>query len=135
MLHSISVRYKLSISLLLPSTEFFLSMAYILVVNKHNFYIWFDQSSVTGEHTCMLLKPLNNDEFEVSESDELGFFAPFYKGFVDSLQELDFCVSSKYTVLGLMLWPLLFFCSDFRIRFSKLLSDKFKKMDYKLAMR
>ena len=34
-----------------------------------------------------------------------------------------------------MLWPLLLFCSDFRIRFSKLLSDKFKKMDYKLAMR
>ncbi|KAL0697566.1 hypothetical protein Bca4012_053688 [Brassica carinata] len=62
----------------------------------------FHQSSVTGEHTCMLLKPLNNDEFEVSESDELGFFAPFYK--------------------------------DFRIRFSKLLSDKFKKMNYKLAM-
>ncbi|KAJ0235866.1 RNA cytidine acetyltransferase 1 [Hirschfeldia incana] len=72
---------------------------------KHKFapfYISQIQSSVTGEHTCMLLKPLNNDEFEVSESDELGFFAPFYK--------------------------------DFRIRFSKLLSDKFKKMDYKLAM-
>lgn len=34
-----------------------------------------------------------------------------------------------------MLWPFLLFCSDFRIRFSKLLSDKFKKMDYKLAMR
>ncbi|CAF2259855.1 RNA cytidine acetyltransferase 1 [Brassica rapa] len=72
---------------------------------KHKFapfYISQIQSSVTGEHTCMLLKPLNNEEFEVSESDELGFFAPFYK--------------------------------DFRIRFSKLLSDKFKKMDYKLAM-
>ncbi|KAL0797618.1 hypothetical protein Bca101_052792 [Brassica carinata] len=72
---------------------------------KHKFapfYISQIPSSVTGEHTCMLLKPLNNDEFEVSESDELGFFAPFYK--------------------------------DFRIRFSKLLSDKFKKMDYKLAM-
>jgi len=41
-----------------------------------------DQSAVTGEHTCMLLKPLtlSNDEFEVDESDELGFFAPFYKG-------------------------------------------------------
>lgn len=34
-----------------------------------------------------------------------------------------------------MFWPLLPFCTDFRIRFSKLLSDKFKKMDYKLAMR
>ncbi|XP_010458398.1 PREDICTED: RNA cytidine acetyltransferase 1-like [Camelina sativa] len=74
---------------------------------KHKFapfYISQIPSAVTGEHTCMLLKPLtlSNEEFEVDESDELGFFAPFYK--------------------------------DFRIRFSKLLSDKFKKMDYKLAM-
>ncbi|XP_010548049.1 PREDICTED: RNA cytidine acetyltransferase 1 [Tarenaya hassleriana] len=72
---------------------------------KHKFapfYVSQISSAVTGENTCMLLKPLNNDEFEVSESDELGFFAPFYK--------------------------------DFRIRFSKLLSDKFKKMEYKLAM-
>ncbi|CAF2115947.1 unnamed protein product, partial [Brassica oleracea var. botrytis] len=38
------------------------------------------QSAVTGEHTCMLLKPLNKDEFEVSESNELGFFGPFYTG-------------------------------------------------------
>ncbi|ESQ44276.1 hypothetical protein EUTSA_v10005765mg [Eutrema salsugineum] len=71
---------------------------------KHNFapfYVSQIPSAVTGEHTCMLLKPLKTDELEVSES-ELGFFAPFYK--------------------------------DFRIRFSKLLSDKFKKMDYKLAM-
>ncbi|KAL0714702.1 hypothetical protein Bca4012_021681 [Brassica carinata] len=72
---------------------------------KHNFapfYVSQIPSAVTGEHTCMLLKPLKNDELEVNESEELGFFAPFYK--------------------------------DFRIRFSKLLSDKFKKMDYKLAM-
>jgi len=34
-----------------------------------------------------------------------------------------------------MFWQILLLCSDFRIRFSKLLSDKFKKMDYKLAMR
>ncbi|KAJ4896110.1 UPF0202 protein [Raphanus sativus] len=72
---------------------------------KHNFapfYVSQIPSAVTGEHTCMLLKPLKNDELEVNESEELGFFAPFYK--------------------------------DFRIRFSKLLSDKFKKMEYKLAM-
>ncbi|CAN8254323.1 unnamed protein product [Cochlearia groenlandica] len=72
---------------------------------KHNFapfYVSQIPSTVTGEHTCMLLKPLKNDELEVSESEELGFFAPFYK--------------------------------DFRVRFSKLLSDKFKNMDYKLAM-
>jgi N-acetyltransferase 10 len=50
---------------------------------KHNFapfYVSQIPSAVTGEHTCMLLKPLKNDELEVNESDELGFFTPFYKG-------------------------------------------------------
>ncbi|XP_010504732.1 PREDICTED: RNA cytidine acetyltransferase 2 [Camelina sativa] len=72
---------------------------------KHNFapfYVSQVPSAVTGEHTCMLLRPLKNDELVVNESDELGFFTPFYK--------------------------------DFKTRFSKLLSDKFKKMDYKLVM-
>ncbi|KAF2591746.1 hypothetical protein F2Q70_00041087, partial [Brassica cretica] len=81
------------LSLIAISCSGFLTVAYSLCL---------DQSAVTGEHTSMLLKPLKNDELEVNESEELGFFAPFYK--------------------------------DFRIRFSKLLSDKFKKMDYKLAM-
>lgn len=35
---------------------------------------------MTGEHTCMVLKPLNTDDIEGSESDELGFFRPFYEG-------------------------------------------------------
>lgn len=35
---------------------------------------------MTGEHTCMVLKPLNNDDIESSGSDQLGFFSPFYKG-------------------------------------------------------
>ncbi|RVX21410.1 RNA cytidine acetyltransferase 1 [Vitis vinifera] len=34
------------------------------------FYIGQIQSTVTGEHTCMVLKPLNNDEIEVSGSDQ-----------------------------------------------------------------
>ena len=38
-------------------------------------------------------------------------------------------------MLGFLVTPLLLSSSDFRVRFSKLLSDKFKKMDYKLAMR
>lgn len=39
-----------------------------------------DQNSVTGEHTCMLLKPLDTDDIEVNGSDELGFFGPYYRG-------------------------------------------------------
>lgn len=35
---------------------------------------------MTGEHTCMMLKPLKNDDIEDSGSDPLGFFGPFYQG-------------------------------------------------------
>ncbi|KAG7027109.1 RNA cytidine acetyltransferase 2 [Cucurbita argyrosperma subsp. argyrosperma] len=38
-------------------------------------------STVTGEHTCMVLKPLNNDEIEANGSSQLGFFGPFYQDF------------------------------------------------------
>ncbi|XP_021905351.1 RNA cytidine acetyltransferase 1-like [Carica papaya] len=72
---------------------------------KHKFapfYVSQIPSSVTGEHTCMVLKPLNSDEFEVSGSNDWGFFGPFYQ--------------------------------DFRVKFSRLLCTKFKKMEYKLAM-
>ncbi|OMO55941.1 hypothetical protein CCACVL1_26892 [Corchorus capsularis] len=51
---------------------------------KHKFapfYICQIPNNVTGEHTCMVLKPLNSDDLEVSESDEWGFFTPFYKEF------------------------------------------------------
>ncbi|KAK3000847.1 hypothetical protein RJ639_020772 [Escallonia herrerae] len=39
------------------------------------------KSTVTGEHACMALKPLNNDEIEANELDEWGFFSPFYQDF------------------------------------------------------
>ncbi|CAN0865244.1 RNA cytidine acetyltransferase 1 [Linum grandiflorum] len=51
---------------------------------KHKFapfYIGQIPSAITGEHTCMLIKPLHNDDIEANESDELGFFAPFYQDF------------------------------------------------------
>ncbi|KAK8717275.1 hypothetical protein V6N13_044549 [Hibiscus sabdariffa] len=51
---------------------------------KHRFapfYICQIPNNVTGEHTCMILKPLNNDDFEVNGSDEWGFFSPFYQEF------------------------------------------------------
>ncbi|PKI79321.1 hypothetical protein CRG98_000266, partial [Punica granatum] len=43
------------------------------------FYVGQIPNAVTGEHTCMILKPLNNDDIDVSGSDELGFFSPFYR--------------------------------------------------------
>ncbi|XP_027365798.1 RNA cytidine acetyltransferase 1 isoform X1 [Abrus precatorius] len=51
---------------------------------KHKFapfYIGQIPNSVTGEHTCMILKPLNNDEIEADGSNQLGFFGPFYQDF------------------------------------------------------
>ncbi|KAG1346399.1 putative RNA cytidine acetyltransferase 1 [Cocos nucifera] len=51
---------------------------------KHNFYPFYIghiPSAVTGEHTCMILKSLNNDEIEVGESGQSGFLAPFYRDF------------------------------------------------------
>ncbi|KAG8474929.1 hypothetical protein CXB51_031643 [Gossypium anomalum] len=51
---------------------------------KHKFapfYICQIPNNVTGEHTCMVLKPLNNDDFEVSGCDEWGFFSPFHQEF------------------------------------------------------
>ncbi|KAJ8768500.1 hypothetical protein K2173_022593 [Erythroxylum novogranatense] len=51
---------------------------------KHRFapfYIGQIPSTVTGEHTCMVLKPLNSDDIEASGSDEWGFFGPFYQDF------------------------------------------------------
>nr|GMC64300.1 RNA cytidine acetyltransferase 1-like [Ipomoea batatas] len=40
-----------------------------------------NQNSVTGEHTSMVLKPLNSDDVEVNGSNEWGFFGPFYQDF------------------------------------------------------
>ncbi|KAK6118419.1 hypothetical protein DH2020_047836 [Rehmannia glutinosa] len=54
---------------------------------KHNFVPFYIShvpvkiSSVTGEHTCMLLRPLNNDDIESSGSDQLSFLSPFYQVF------------------------------------------------------
>ncbi|KAJ6916791.1 hypothetical protein NC652_019265 [Populus alba x Populus x berolinensis] len=45
------------------------------------FYIGQIPNTVTGEHSCMVLKPLNSDDTEVSGSDEWGFFGPFYQDF------------------------------------------------------
>lgn len=50
------------------------------------------QSAVTGEHTCMVLKSLNNDEIEVGESGQSGFLAPFYQGEILLCCMLSLCL-------------------------------------------
>ncbi|KAI0493619.1 hypothetical protein KFK09_023740 [Dendrobium nobile] len=51
---------------------------------KHNFtpfYIGQIPNAVTGEHTCMVLRSLKNDEIEVDGSSQCGFLEPFYQDF------------------------------------------------------
>lgn len=51
---------------------------------KHKFvpfYIGQIPSAITGEHTCMMLKPLENDEIEYKGEGPGGFFEPFHQDF------------------------------------------------------
>ncbi|XP_052195629.1 RNA cytidine acetyltransferase 1-like isoform X2 [Diospyros lotus] len=59
------------------------------------FYISQIPNAVTGEHTCMVLKPLNNDDLEFSGSDKWGFFSPFYQDFRRRFVELLSCSFSN----------------------------------------
>ncbi|XP_071734621.1 RNA cytidine acetyltransferase 1-like [Rutidosis leptorrhynchoides] len=52
------------------------------------FYICEIPNSVTGEHTCMMLKPLETDDIEVDGNDEFGFFGPYYRAFRSSFARL-----------------------------------------------
>ncbi|KAI3992686.1 hypothetical protein MKX01_008008 [Papaver californicum] len=45
------------------------------------FHICQTPNAVTSEHTCMVIKPLTNDDIETSGSDEWGFFSPLYPDF------------------------------------------------------
>lgn len=58
---------------------------------KHKFapfYIGQIPNAVTGEHTCMVLKPLHSDDIEVDTSEEWGFFTPFYRDFKQRFRRL-----------------------------------------------
>lgn len=89
-----------------------------------------DQNAVTGEHTCMVLKPLHSDDIEVDKSDQCGFLGPFYRGeLVFYVRRVFFlqCIGIVLTLIGIYL--------DFKQRFSRLLGSSFRSMEYKLAMR
>ncbi|KAL4195527.1 hypothetical protein AMTRI_Chr05g73770 [Amborella trichopoda] len=68
----------------------YISVSFGLTQQLHNFwskhkfvpfYIGQIPSAITGEHTCMVLRPLNNDEVELTGSGKAGFFDPFYQDF------------------------------------------------------
>lgn len=59
------------------------------------------KSTVTGEHTCMVLKPLNNDEIEANESAQWGFFGPFYRGEVFTFRSAISLCYMQYLILRL----------------------------------
>ncbi|EPS58355.1 hypothetical protein M569_16459, partial [Genlisea aurea] len=64
--------------------SFGLTLELLRFWRKHNFapfYISEIPSPVTGEHSCMILKPLSNDDIESTGSDQLGFFSSFYQDF------------------------------------------------------
>lgn len=78
---------------------------------KHNFAPFFISpvpSNVTGEHTCMVLKPLNVDDIESNGSDELGFFSHFYQVFRKRFTKLlsrDFFRRMEYKLAMSVLDP------------------------------
>ncbi|CAN6442177.1 unnamed protein product [Victoria cruziana] len=45
------------------------------------FYISQIPNAVTGEHTCMMLRPLYTDDVELNEANDWGFLDPFYQDF------------------------------------------------------
>lgn len=90
-----------------------------------------NQSAVTGEHTCMVLKPLNNEDIESSDLDQWGFFSPFYQG-GSIILIITLTNPASFSFCRLMFYrpP-----TDFRERFRALLDTSFRSMEYKLAMR
>ncbi|KAG5534138.1 hypothetical protein RHGRI_022320 [Rhododendron griersonianum] len=71
--------------------SFGLTMDLFRFWRKHKFapfYICQIPSTVTGEHTCMVLKPLNNEDVESSGLDQWGFFSPFYQDFRERFRGL-----------------------------------------------
>lgn len=95
--HSTLARFQLSWIIdfmLLDHCEQFLVLIFSLLVS------WI-KSTVTGEHTCMVLKPLNNDEIEASESAQWGFFGPFYQGEVFTFRSAITLCYMRYLIMRL----------------------------------
>jgi N-acetyltransferase 10 len=66
------------------------------------------QSPVTGEHTCMMLKPINNDDIEVAGSSQCGFLEPFYQGnfLFYFLRIISYLIAEMDTIVMQNIWSL-----------------------------
>ncbi|GMP57059.1 hypothetical protein CsSME_00021302 [Camellia sinensis var. sinensis] len=80
----IPLRERLPESLHYIGASFGLTADLFRFWKKHKFspfYICDHPNNVTGEHSCMVLKPLNTDEIEDSGNGPVGFLSPFHQRF------------------------------------------------------
>lgn len=84
----------------------------------------------------MVLKPLNNDDIEVSGTDKWGFLSPYYLGRFIFLSKRIFLTSLCFFSPQISSSKIdnLYSSLAFRQRFSRLLGSSFCAMEYKLAM-
>ncbi|KAJ6737099.1 RNA CYTIDINE ACETYLTRANSFERASE 2 [Salix viminalis] len=91
------------------------------------FYIGQIPNTVTGEYSCMVLRPLNSNNSEANGSDEWGFFGPFYldfkRRFARLLEGDSFC-SMEYKLAMSVLDPKINY-TDMRQEHSSSASDGF----------
>ncbi|KAJ6682510.1 N-ACETYLTRANSFERASE 10 [Salix koriyanagi] len=91
------------------------------------FYIGQIPNTVTGEYSCMVLRPLNSNDSEANGSDEWGFFGPFYLDFkrrFARLLEGDSFRSMEYKLAMSVLDPKINY-TDMRQEHSSSASDGF----------
>ncbi|CAL5425620.1 unnamed protein product [Camellia sinensis] len=80
----IPLRERLPESLHYIGASFGLTADLFRFWKKHKFspfYICDHPNNVTGEHSCMVLKPLNTDEIKDSGNGPVGFLGPFHQRF------------------------------------------------------
>ncbi|KAB5556581.1 hypothetical protein DKX38_007490 [Salix brachista] len=91
------------------------------------FYIGQIPNTVTGEYSCMVLRPLNSNDSEANGSDEWGFFGPFdldFKRRFARLLEGDSFRSMEYKLAMSVLDPKINY-TDMRQEHSSSASDGF----------
>uniref|UniRef100_A0A6N2M944 RNA cytidine acetyltransferase n=1 Tax=Salix viminalis TaxID=40686 RepID=A0A6N2M944_SALVM len=91
------------------------------------FYIGQIPNTVTGEYSCMVLRPLNSNDSDANGSDEWGFFGPFYLDFkrrFARLLEGDSFRSMEYKLAMSVLDPKINY-TDMRQEHSSSASDGF----------
>ena len=90
------------------------------------------QSAVTGEHTCIVLRALENDEVELKCSGPSKWLQPFNQGKFESI--LFYTESLRYSIVS-VLKVVLLWSIDFKRRFMSLLGSCFRSFAPALALR